>query len=462
VRPSTKKRRALGLAHETFPGDHRLVVHLAQLGRRRDRERAEKMRDIAPVGAPGAGALLALEPDFFLGDGAASAATVEGSRSGVRRVGRLAGGVEGPLCARDKLDYHVHNGPQAGTGAGQQNAGNVSPKSNTRSRSHHPAAYLSKASGSLPRMTKKPKNRNRPSKAVAGDCVIPPAIPVDALSGLVFERDEKSAEEIAAYVERQSPGETVKHAEIVMTQRVLGRKYECWDVRTNKSRLWVITSPTNLYDQKLFPSLDYTLSFHIGLMARVMARHEPKAGAAAWRRWEQAGQALDEAEEPEDFQSVGMRCRECLVAMVRTLALPEMVPANSVPPKRADVVGWCDLIADHVAHGPSADHVRRYLKAISKAGWSLVNWLTHAHGATLADGLIAHELTQHILVLFGTAVLRYRQGVPDRCEACGSYQFELWADEPGAPMKPRCRSCGWTKDDDALSATAGGQGRAKA
>jgi hypothetical protein len=284
--------------------------------------------------------------------------------------------------------------------------------------------------------------------------VIPPAIPVDALSDLVFERDEKSAEEIAAYVESQSPREKVKHAEKVMTQRVLGRKYEGWDVRTNKTRLWVITSPTNLYDQKLFPSLDYTLSFHIGLMARVMARSEPKAGGleqltmpAAWRRWEQAGQALNDAEEPEDFQSVGMRCRECLIAMVRTLALPTLVPANTEPPKRSDVVGWCVLIADHVAHGSSANRVRGYLKAVSKAGWELVSWLTHAQGATRADGLIAHELTQHILTLFGSAMLRYRQGVPDRCVSCGSYQFELWADKRGAPMKPRCRSCGWMKSD---------------
>lgn len=301
-------------------------------------------------------------------------------------------------------------------------------------------------------MSKKPKKPKR--RAIDNDCVIPPAIPVEALSGLVFERDEKSAEEIAAYVEGQSRGEKVRHTEKVMTQTVLGRKYECWDVRTNKSRLWVITSPTNLYEQKLFPSLDYTLSFHIGLMARVMARHEPNTGVleqmtmpAAWRRWQQAGEALDEAEEPEDFQSVGMRCRECLIAMVRAIALPEMVPVGTEVPKRADVVGWCALIADRIAHGPSADRVRGYLKAISKAGWELVNWLTHANGATRADGLFGLELTQHILAMFGTAMLRYRQGIPDRCEDCGSYQFELWADEAGVPLRPRCRTCGWTKDN---------------
>jgi hypothetical protein len=302
-------------------------------------------------------------------------------------------------------------------------------------------------------MPKKPaKNQTRLARPEVADCAIPPAILIVALSGLVFEPDEKSADEIASYVQGQVREETVAHAEKVMSERVLGRKYECWDVRTDKSRFWVITSPTNLYEHTLFPSLDYTLSFHIGLMARVMARHEPKAGIleqitmpAAWRRWKQAGQALDEAEEPEDFQSVGMRCRECMIAMVRTLALPAMVPADAIPPKRADVVGWCALIADHGARGSSADRVRGYLKAVSKAGWEFVSWLTHAQAATLADGLMAHELTEHILVLFGTAMLRYRQGVPDRCEACGSYSFELWADEPGIPMKPRCRSCGWMK-----------------
>ena len=277
-------------------------------------------------------------------------------------------------------------------------------------------------------MTKKPRKRKRPITAAVSDHVIPRAIPVDALSSVVFERDEKSAEEITAYVEGQSRGETVIHAEKVATQHVLGRKHECWDVRTDKARLWVLTSPTNLYDQTLFPSLDYTLSFHIGLMARMMAQHEPGAGVleqmtmpAAWRKWEQAGKALDRAEEPEDFETVGMRCRECLIAMVHALKLPAMVPVNTEPPQKSNVVEWCELIANHVAHGSSAEAVRGYLKAVSKAGWTLVNWLTHAHGATRADGMIAHELTQHILTLFGTAMLRHRQGVPDRCEACGSY-----------------------------------------
>jgi hypothetical protein len=96
-------------------------------------------------------------------------------------------------------------------------------------------------------------------------------------------------------------------------------KYEVWDVHTDKHRWWVLTNPTNLYSQEHFPSLDYILSFHIGLALRIAAQSEKQAAAGSaehqrflgpWRRWEQTVQAIDLAEEAEDFQAIGMRCRE--------------------------------------------------------------------------------------------------------------------------------------------------------
>jgi hypothetical protein len=57
------------------------VVDLSQLGGSGDPDRVEKMRDIAPVGVAGAGALLFLQPDFFLG----------GQRSRNRERNRQAG-----------------------------------------------------------------------------------------------------------------------------------------------------------------------------------------------------------------------------------------------------------------------------------------------------------------------------------------------------------------------------------
>ncbi len=295
-----------------------------------------------------------------------------------------------------------------------------------------------------------PRERKR---RPASECTIPPAIPDAALPDLILNRDLDAETVIRHYVEREGH-EDVTHAEHITTEYALGRKHEAWDVRTTKGRWWVITSPTNLYSQELFPSLDYTISFHVGLMARVMSRSrsgvEPMEElllSAAWRKWQQAGEALDEAEEAEDFQSVGMRCRESLIAMVKILAGPEMLSPGDVAPKRADVPAWSERIANHIAHGSSAEYVRGYMKAGAKSCWALVNWLTHTSGATKADAVMALEATQHTLATFGTAVFRHANGIPDRCPSCGSYQIGMRGDSEGdgSDVVAACRTCGWAE-----------------
>jgi len=297
--------------------------------------------------------------------------------------------------------------------------------------------------------------RKKQKSSLESKWTIPPAIPDAELPNLMFKRDYQSEMAISEYVELEASDEKVKHAEKVTTEYVLGRKLEGWDVRTDKGRWWVITWPMNLYSQELFPSLDYTISFHVGIMVRKMSEPDPGVPPmeqgllpAAWRRWEQAAEALGESEEAEDFQSVGMRCRECFVVMAKIMAETEMVPEGATPPKRSDVVNWCELIADHFAHGASAEYVRKYLKAISKSGWQFVNWLTHATGATRADAVLAVEITQHVLGTFGTALFRHSRGIPDQCPNCGSYRIEMHSDyeegEQAEPV-PTCRACGWSK-----------------
>jgi hypothetical protein len=60
-----------------------------------------------------------------------------------------------------------------------------------------------------------------------------------------------------------------------------------------------------------------------------------------------------------------MRCCESLIAMVKSLHRPEMIPDGREPPKQSDVVHWCELIADHVAKGSGAADVRKYLNGDS-------------------------------------------------------------------------------------------------
>ena len=98
-------------------------------------------------------------------------------------------------------------------------------------------------------------------------------------------------------------------------------------MHSTDGRWWVISSPLNLYTQEDFKSADIALTFHIGLMARVMTRQNvpitPDATVLlqeSWRRWENAVDTLSTASEAEDFQSVGMKLRECLVSFATEIA----------------------------------------------------------------------------------------------------------------------------------------------
>src|SRR6266404_844838 len=225
------------------------------------------------------------------------------------------------------------------------------------------------------RPTAKPKNcgtRKKSKPSTNSECIIPPRVPDSVLNRFTLGRNENEAKRISDYVEWQcrKDDEKVTYLERVMTEAIYGTRYECWNVRTSKSRYWVITNPTNLSSQDLFPSVDYTLSFHVGLMARVQARHRATTDskladrlASAVRRWEQAAAALDQCQESEEVQAVGMRCRECLVVLVRSIASPEMVPSGTDQPKAADFIGWIELIANAIAPGPHASEIRGYIKS---------------------------------------------------------------------------------------------------
>jgi hypothetical protein len=208
------------------------------------------------------------------------------------------------------------------------------------------------------------KPGKKPRRAARGDHAIPPP-PAKHILGSFTLANPTSKRAVSDYVEIQARGEKVVHAEKIKSERILGTDHDCWDVHTQKDRYWVITSPSNLYSQHYFPSLDFTLSFHVGVTARIMARSRGAPDDAqkarlmpAWRRWEQAAETLDTAEEAEDFQAVGVKCRECLIQFVRSLAKPDMVPNAAAAPQRGNFLAWSELIANAIAGGPSAEHTR--------------------------------------------------------------------------------------------------------
>jgi len=304
--------------------------------------------------------------------------------------------------------------------------------------------------------TKRQPRKVRETATSDGDCLVPPALPKEQLHKLMFRHSKQEAQEISEYVEWQAHGaEKVLHVEKVASERVFGREYDVWDVHTDKERWWVVTSPTNLYSQTLMPSLDYTLSFHIGLMARVAAQRKPEGSEAEQefllvtnRKMVQASEAFDRADEAEEFQAVGMRCRECLLALVRELISGSDIAEGEDLPKAADFPGWNERIANAVAPGGSAEHIRGYLKSTGERAWRLVNWLTHAMNATRSDAELALSATSHVINNYALSVLKRKIEAPERCGRCKSYRITVdWRSDlgPTGLYVPRCEACGAQK-----------------
>jgi hypothetical protein len=305
--------------------------------------------------------------------------------------------------------------------------------------------------------TAKRKSSAKNSRKVKGECLIPPRVPNAAINQFAFKREDAEERRVVEYVEwqwgkdRRRSDERVTFLEKVLTEHVMGIAYKCWNVHTNKGQWWVIDGHAmNLYSQKLFPSIDYLLSFHIGLMVRVdserVGSEDPRLAdrlAAAFRKWEQAAQALDASSESEEVQAVGMRCRETLLAFIRSASNPSMVPAGTDAPQASNFIAWSELVANHLASGKRNERIRGYLKALAKETWEVVNWLTHTANANKIEGTMAIDATHSVLEAFGSALIRQERKMPERCGRCNSLRLQLVYMPELENDAAICQSCGF-------------------
>lgn len=280
----------------------------------------------------------------------------------------------------------------------------------------------------------------------------PPPMPADQLARYGVDRDPDSEQDIADYVEGQCRGdETVQHVEKIKTAIVLGDKYEMWDVTTDKGRWWVITNLTNLYSKDHFPSLDYTLSFHIGLMMRLRSRERPSDDPTpfddVFRRQAQAHSRVDAAVEVEDLQAVGMVLRECMLSLLAAVRRRIDLPPQIERPQEANFVGWTTLLMDHLLPGHSNERLRSHMKGVAQSTWQLVNWLTHSRSATKTAASIATHASDTVVGHFIQLVVRDRTDRAEECPACKSRDIRSHFDpaiEPDGDYYLSCGVCSWS------------------
>ena len=271
----------------------------------------------------------------------------------------------------------------------------------------------------------------------------------------MLKATEQERQRVLSYMSDQASDETVEFVQKVYSEQLHSLRHDIWDVHTNRERWWVITNPTNLYSQQQFPNMDLALTFHVGLCLRIPSSERQSLAdlnieplIACWRTFEEATDALSQAEEVEDFQAIGMRCREALITLVHIAQGLIEISISEGTPKKSDFRGWSALVADVVLHGSSHRERRGLLKSSAEHAWKFSNWLTHAREAHFNDAEAALASTELTLSLFTTALIRHIRGVPDRCPSCGSQRLSpergFNTDHPENLFeRPVCQKCGW-------------------
>jgi hypothetical protein len=269
---------------------------------------------------------------------------------------------------------------------------------------------------------------------------------------------EQEEREIRQYVESQRHDEDnpVRLVQRVGRRRVAGHTHDIYDVWMEKGdRWWVITGFTNLYSQVDFNEVDMAFTYHLGICAllRERTRTETDDESAEhigrpWRRFVKAVDAMSEAEEAEDFQAVGIRCREALLALGREHSSAGWLPSSDEIPKVADFKGWMNVYANALASG----RLRQYLRDMAERTWDLTVWLQHYADATDLDAEMVLDATSHCLVIFAMALRRYEEGSTARCPDCDSYRLAQDGDieerdgVTGWASNDACLACGWATE----------------
>jgi hypothetical protein len=254
----------------------------------------------------------------------------------------------------------------------------------------------------------------------------------------------------------QAPDLTVQLVQKVYSENVHSIRHDVWDVHTDVDRWWVITEPMNLYSQEQFPNMDLALSFHVGLSIRIPRSHRRKLSELpvepfieCFRGIQEVSDAVAQAQEIADYQSIGVRCREALLSFIK--AAQTVVPwtATQEPPKKADLKAWADHICGVVLSGESHKYRRQLFTGLLESAWEFANWLTHTKSSTWYDAEAAASVTENALSLCVSAVIRYIRGVPEQCPVCGSQRLSAQRgyheDFPDIEWeRPTCEKCDWT------------------
>jgi hypothetical protein len=249
-----------------------------------------------------------------------------------------------------------------------------------------------------------------------------------------------------------------------------GEDVNVWNVKTTEGAWWVVegeNAPMNLYSQnEVYLSADEAYSFHLGITKRLQNRYndefkhiidelpldiENVKGIS--RRLNLAAKQLSEAVEPEQFQAVGLTCRESLIELGKELLRRNKDLSQVENLKKADFKGIANAFIDLYIPGEKNADLRNYSRKLVDSSWSYCSQIVHSPNRTHPDIKIAILFAASTVSLFQNLFLKHIGYDSElNCSKCHSKDLEYIPTGNNKDFILLCNACG--HDEVLVSADA--------
>jgi hypothetical protein len=218
----------------------------------------------------------------------------------------------------------------------------------------------------------------------------------------------------------------------------------------------------NLYSQDaLYLTSDEVYSFHIGLMSRMMKAREEytsedyiKAATLGieitpvlLRKLRNTADQLESAKEVEDFQAIGVQCREILIELGNAIYKLGM-EGEEEQPQKSNFKKKAELFIKFYLNDSENSDYRSYIKKITEATWDYANKITHSQNTTIYESSTCIALIISLISIYENIQHKIFDPISQFiCKNCKSKKVTIIEDEHGddsiaTKLYIKCEECG--------------------
>ncbi|WP_144902323.1 hypothetical protein [Leuconostoc mesenteroides] len=260
---------------------------------------------------------------------------------------------------------------------------------------------------------------------------------------------KRTFEDVTKYVELESQNKCkVLSAKPEYKFNDLGMEVCVWNVKTdNDGDWWVVEGdevPMNLYSQSAYYfGADEAYSFHMGLMKRMRVEQEKFSSEdfvrgvtlgtdiapQLFRKLKNVAQLIDSAHEVEDFQSIGVQCREILIELGNYIYVPDMA-TNGEQPQKSNFKQKVELFLQFYLKGSENSDYRSKIKKLTESTWEYACKITHSSKATFYEASSCVMMCTSLIGVCENILQKIYDPVSQyECSSCKSKRLVIDSDE---------------------------------